>query len=411
MKKKVMMTRWIATASIAIIGAGLSSVTGGRVCLQSASSSVPEGCPDDFFTQLRNAKCTNCDDNDNNGNTGFKINPFSDAPYGPHNANIDFDVNCYVDINLKKMKENGGKLEYKLVEAEPEDVLIRNRDRRHHRLTKDRIHGGLRRNNEDNQGNQKGHDDNEEEEGVLFLTHTNQCGVCSDLNSLASFLEFRTFEQDIVQCAETLLPDILEANGLIVDRTNQQDIFIKFMQLNIMVRAGLKPVIPLQVFRDLRFCINCVTKLVGACLDLWTWNVIETIGKCGAECLAVFQFQIPANNPVPLIENGLCLRLPLPDGPLPLYPGCPDYCEPRSQMNPGGCPVTINGEHACYPESYDEFRLNLCLQCDECYNGPTLRQDGGRIRRNSGIESVIVRPPDQIPAIEFDYGLCGTRLL
>ena len=36
------------------------------------------------------------------------------------------------------------------------------------------------------------------------------------------------------------------------------------------------------------------------------------------------------------------------------------------------CPNTINGENACDQFQYQngEYRLNTCLQCDECRSGP-----------------------------------------
>jgi hypothetical protein len=107
---------------------------------------------------------------------------------------------------------------------------------------------------------------------------------------------------------------------------------------------------------------------------------------------------VPANNPDSAPEAFLCLLSP---------PGttCPNYYKPDAQ----GCPVTINIEQACYSEAYENNNmlcLNLCLQCDECYNAPKLVQVGGRLRRNSGIKSGILRPGQLVPNITINYGLC-----
>jgi hypothetical protein len=288
-------------------------------------------------------------------------------------------------------------LVYRLVEKEA-IIDVRNRQLEDEdTLT---AHGLLRRSLED--GNS----------GKLFLTHTNQCGVCSDLKSFASFLEFSTFEQDIAACGVNALPEILAANGLPVTANPQTDL-VGFQQqlgaglgqLNTVVRlTGLKPVVPAQAFQQLSFCIGCVSKLEGDCLNLWAWNVVETISKCGTECLRVAGAQFPANNPTSNIETSLCL----PVAPGSPYPGCPNYCAPASTSTVG-CPVTVNGDQACYEESYEEGnanRLNLCLQCDECHNFATLLKVGGRIRRNSGIVSGIKRPEGLTPTIGVDYGLC-----
>ena len=61
---------------------------------------------------------------------------------------------------------------------------------------------------------------------------------------------------------------------------------------------------------------------------------------------------------------------------------------------PGRCRNTITGGPACDREQYEtgEFRLNACLQCDECKSGPKFKKIAGRTRRNSGIRSAIERP-------------------
>jgi len=306
-------------------------------------------------------------------------NPFFEAPYIGYDVNIDSNVDCYVKIDRNATGKEG--------------VLV-------YSLTENKKLGGG--------------------SGKLLLTHTNQCGVCSDLNSLASFLQFPAFEQEIARCGFRALPSILEADNLkVTNPQNATELAVQLGKLNGAVRfQQLRPVVPLQAFQQLELCVGCVTKLDGRCLNLWSWNVSEAISKCGLECLRTssIPIPIPANNPVPDIPNppnstpeALLCSPPPPQVPL----ACPNYCKPASFDNPQGCPVTINKElQACYPEAFEnasQYRLNLCLQCDECYNAPKLVEVGGRLRRNSGIVSGILRPALLIPSITVDYGLCGAH--
>jgi hypothetical protein len=48
-------------------------------------------------------------------------------------------------------------------------------------------------------------------------------------------------------------------------------------------------------------------------------------------------------------------------------------------------------------------RLNACLQCDEDRSGPVFKAAAGRTRRNSGIQSSIPRPNDEISTVIHDY--------
>ena len=47
--------------------------------------------------------------------------------------------------------------------------------------------------------------------------------------------------------------------------------------------------------------------------------------------------------------------------------------------------------------------LNQCLQCDEMMAGPGFQYAAGRTRRNSGIESEIERPDEQVYEVRHDY--------
>jgi hypothetical protein len=48
-------------------------------------------------------------------------------------------------------------------------------------------------------------------------------------------------------------------------------------------------------------------------------------------------------------------------------------------------------------------RLNDCLECDEDLSGPVFKATAGRTRRNSGIQSSIPRPNEQIAPVVHDY--------
>jgi len=51
----------------------------------------------------------------------------------------------------------------------------------------------------------------------------------------------------------------------------------------------------------------------------------------------------------------------------------------------------------------EDGRLNACLQCDEDRSGPVFKAIAGRTRRNSGIQSSIPRPTEEIAPVIHDY--------
>jgi hypothetical protein len=55
------------------------------------------------------------------------------------------------------------------------------------------------------------------------------------------------------------------------------------------------------------------------------------------------------------------------------------------------------------PFNKSDGSLNDCLACDEEQSGPVFQYVAGRTRRNSGIESSIDRPEDEVYAIVHDY--------
>ena len=59
----------------------------------------------------------------------------------------------------------------------------------------------------------------------------------------------------------------------------------------------------------------------------------------------------------------------------------------------------ITGE----PNNKPDGSLNDCLQCDEDKSGPVFKYFSGRTRRNSGIESAIKRPGQQVYKMNHCY--------
>mmetsp|Transcript_19917 Transcript_19917/g.25845 ORF Transcript_19917/g.25845 Transcript_19917/m.25845 type:complete len:322 (+) Transcript_19917:140-1105(+) len=85
--------------------------------------------------------------------------------------------------------------------------------------------------------------------------------------------------------------------------------------------------------------------------------------------------------------------------------GTNNYCDPSR------CENTINGQPACSADQWENgpYRLNPCLQCDECRSGPVFKKVAGRTRRDSGIPSAIPRPPDDIVELTHYYGMFNSQ--
>ena len=71
----------------------------------------------------------------------------------------------------------------------------------------------------------------------------------------------------------------------------------------------------------------------------------------------------------------------------------------------GQCGNTLNGKPICVEKQWRNgpYRLNPCLQCDECRSGPIFQKIAGRTRRASGIVSAISR--DGVRPIAHNYGV------
>eukprot|EP00924_Labyrinthula_sp_SR-Ha-C_P006837 snap_masked-scaffold_8-processed-gene-2.41-mRNA-1 protein AED:0.04 eAED:0.04 QI:0/-1/0/1/-1/1/1/0/278 len=174
----------------------------------------------------------------------------------------------------------------------------------------------------------------------LHLTHTSACGVCSNLDDLYVYLTIPNLAGPVAQCA---LGD-------------QQQI--------------------LPCIQSLGFSADCAW--------IWFWNTVNT-GQPEA--------------------NGGCLEtcVALATSPSNVPEGSDNPCQPIEDEE-GQCGNTINGQPACsdYQWENGEYRLNACLQCDECRSGPIFQKVAGRTRRNSGIESSIARP--DVISIHHNYG-------
>lgn len=105
------------------------------------------------------------------------------------------------------------------------------------------------------------------------------------------------------------------------------------------------------------------------CARIWNFNADYTRSVCTIVCL---QNLLAPNN----VANGGT-----------------NFCEPGDEVDQ--CMNTINGGQACDDFQFEEgqpFRLNECIQCDECRAGPLFQKIAGRTRRNSGVVSGIERP-------------------
>jgi hypothetical protein len=184
----------------------------------------------------------------------------------------------------------------------------------------------------------------------VFLSHETPCGVCSNLVDLAVYIETPDLTNPVRLCGFT---------SFLSDEIN----------------------------------MHCLSEKIGfseACAAIWFHNTQHTRTNCLVLCL--IHLLSPAN-----------MRF-----------GFVNPCEPSSGADEdgaleygdkdGGCENTINMQPACQDFQYQkgsQYRLNSCLQCDECNSGPLFQKIAGRTRRASGIDSDIDRP--DIPQISHNY--------
>jgi hypothetical protein len=314
------------------------------------------GDPEYIINALKSSECTNCQPFANN--LGWfdpeNDNPVLDAAAAGYDTSYNDDAVCVVKVKQQE------PLVYSLIERSVNA-------------------GGAGRNK--------------------YITNTGNCGVCSDLHSLGVYIDnLPTLERKLFGCGvaaltfllsdPTFAPDCNGINKFACINEMARDDFESFYLNTVSGYSKLS-----TVLTTLRGCIQVTTGLKGDCLEAWKWSVFNTGLLCGFLCLQTGAAQKPNNVPqtcdLPPVTN---------------------FCDPAV------CGTTVNGQPSCYPESYlddgivqcapyDGFRLNSCLQCEECNNAYYMNVIMGRIRRTSGLESQIKRPDSLVPDIEHLYGL------
>ena len=175
--------------------------------------------------------------------------------------------------------------------------------------------------------------------GNVYLTHNYTCGVCSSLKDLKVFLT-------------------------VTDLTNP----VKNCILKSLFKFWLSP----EDFR--KEVSECFQEKVGfseICSTIWQYNSQNTKEYCMRDCLwNTEMLKLPNNMPT---QRSFLDK---------------NHCDPEI------CTQKINGSNACSDFQWQDgpFRLNSCIQCDECYSGPVFQKYSGRTRRNTGIVSAIRRP-------------------
>ena len=177
----------------------------------------------------------------------------------------------------------------------------------------------------------------------IFETHQTPCGACSNLQDLAVYLESPDLTNPVRLCG-----------------------FTSFLSGQINLQC-------LQT--TLGFSLECAT--------VWLHNTQHTRDNCFLPCILLL---LSPNN------------IPGGGGLIDFNP-----CEPATENNQNGCENTINHQPVCSAFQYESgrYRLNACLQCDECNSGPLFQRIAGRTRRGSGIKSGIDRP--DIPIFNHNY--------
>eukprot|EP00924_Labyrinthula_sp_SR-Ha-C_P000801 augustus_masked-scaffold_7-processed-gene-4.65-mRNA-1 protein AED:0.17 eAED:0.17 QI:0/-1/0/1/-1/1/1/0/341 len=227
---------------------------------------------------------------------------------------------------------------------------------------------------------------------TLHLSHRKHCGVCSSLDDLFVYLTYPDLTTPVRKCT------------------------LKLLDRNV-----------LSCLRDLGFSEDCSR--------IWFWNARNTRklaknGGCFLSCIA----NLFSPNNVPEGKFNPCEPKHIdkkkevenpnhyldPENKPEVYGQdnknsgqCGNCLSGEKELSTeyskkkkgrGFCGNTINGEPACHETQWKNgpYRLNPCLQCDECRSGPIFQRVSGRTRRNSGIQSAIDRP-GVIP-IDHNYG-------
>lgn len=194
--------------------------------------------------------------------------------------------------------------------------------------------------------------------GTVYMTHITPCGACSTLEDLSLYLYETDLTTPVRKCAMLNLLTFLAPEK------------IKALVLN---------------------CLEDVGFTQPACKYIWYYNTVSTSKECGGVC--ALYASAPSNDPVKNIwDVNFCQPYKKYSAPL--------GCKNKIQRAPNTTP-----DNACKDFQWEngEYRLNSCLQCDECRSGPIFQKFAGRTRRGSGIESAILRP-DEVE-IDHSYGM------
>mmetsp|Transcript_20990 Transcript_20990/g.25473 ORF Transcript_20990/g.25473 Transcript_20990/m.25473 type:complete len:367 (+) Transcript_20990:136-1236(+) len=250
-----------------------------------------------------------------------------------------------------------------------------------------------------------------------FVTHLGGCGACSSLHDLATY-DAIDLTNIAGQCAFAALigtppptpapasfPGLLSLLGL---GPLPQGLLL--LQGN--VRAG-DPAFLAQLENFLpsafAFTRGCLMQQIAAqgfsltpgCADVWAWNQLNSGLKCGFDCVLTFQLNVLPNDPI---------VFPPPAGTFPkdIFEAG-SYCSTCKNTFDGGepvCDAQASNITSFFPTvEKSPYYLNDCFQCDECIAFPYFLRYGGRSRRNSGLASLINRPPNQVAEIDHVYGL------
>eukprot|EP00924_Labyrinthula_sp_SR-Ha-C_P007970 snap_masked-scaffold_41-processed-gene-2.46-mRNA-1 protein AED:0.18 eAED:0.23 QI:0/-1/0/1/-1/1/1/0/330 len=217
---------------------------------------------------------------------------------------------------------------------------------------------------------------------ALYRTHRLHCGVCSNLQDLHVYLKYPDLTSPVKKCTSKI-----------------QDKSI------------------LSCLYELGFSEDCSR--------IWFWNAKNTRkthanGGCLGTCLPR---AFSANNSPKGTFNPCKPFVKINEDKMKLSKSNRNLFESRhlnwlsinngksgvetevqkEKNKRGFCGNKINGKPACHERQWKDgpYRLNACLQCDECRSGPIFQLVAGRTRRNSGIQSAIWRP-DVFP-LNHDY--------
>lgn len=156
----------------------------------------------------------------------------------------------------------------------------------------------------------------------------------------------------LYQIENFLNKKLAEENGYIVTHQGQCGACSNLNDLAVYLSRGLTSPVRkcgfLTIISD-KLALNCLKKIgfTNSCAQIWLFNAINTRQNCFTTCM------------ISWIKN-----------------------EPFADK---------------------DGKMNKCINCDEVISGPVFQYFSGRTRRNSGIESEIKRPGEQIYNITHCY--------